>query len=900
MPRYRCKLKGHEFEANAANPAYDQIDTGEVVCYECGSWAVRIPDAPAPKPRPPAPSKPPARQLRTIELRNRTGQAVKIYWLNPQGKRVYMTTLAAGKGLKTPFPDAPLVVTDEADRVLRRYNPDSGLDTIDIEPVAPASAPAPAVPPPVSASAGAAPGDGGLVALLRTIIQHHGRRLCDEPDRLKALLRDYLGSNWEANRRGVNVLMNALEERAVTELLGAAGQTPDLLRRRISVRLQNELSLTPEAADWAVDAWGAVLELWQPRPPAPVAQKPTPQPVPPKPPIPPAIIVGQPVAVGPPAVIVGQPAAAPNPDDWVQDLRHPPAGKRPVSGMVAALLLVLFLGNLAFAWWDSGGVVWQMGWLPALMSWLIVGGFLLRDYGPGKGRALFCLGGAMWASWFVIAKWFPCDHVHVDNYSRQEVALELNGRPWVTVPSGQSVRSQLRPGTYELVVRSAATREVLDRDIIAVAQRERFPGGRAQFVLNVLGAQTYLVREISYKRVAGGFGSGGGPKTLRVIRDRWFQAPADYVLEPAPASISSKGQFETRTVLERAWKPSADWGRHTITRDPEGRSVTVLEPHGDAAAGPRDVVFLAFAPDGSTLVYNDGQTPWLRLWDLRGREPVELPPVYLEDNRGPSQSPALSATFSPSGRWLAVDLGSQNATETCLFERIRGAFVPRKLPAEGICRQSFFLDDQRLGLVMDNGPEKSVELWDIAGAEPVKRATLTEGLFVGSPAVSPDGKLAALSTHDAIRLWDAQTATYIRQIDLRGFTPDGLAMKHLVFSPDGRTLLGMVWRQRNEYFLQRWDCVTSRPLGSLTQLPEFFFTVLTAYSPERQLLATVEKATDTTRNLGVWQATGEKAQRMLTQAGHENTVCVKFSPDGKMLATGHVNGSVRLWELRGD
>lgn len=96
--------------------------------------------------------------------------------------------------------------------------------------------------------------------ILHQIVLEHGRSICDEPRRLKALLFDHLGTHPGRHERAVHVLMTALDKRIPMELLGSQGQEPmEAAMRRLAVRLQENTALTEEAAGWAVEAWGFAL-----------------------------------------------------------------------------------------------------------------------------------------------------------------------------------------------------------------------------------------------------------------------------------------------------------------------------------------------------------------------------------------------------------------------------------------------------------------------------------------------------------------------------------------------------------------------------------------------------------------------------------------------------------------
>jgi hypothetical protein len=138
--------------------------------------------------------------------------------------------------------------------------------------------------------------------------------------------------------------------------------------------------------------------------------------------------------------------------------------------------------------------------------------------------------------------------VHVDNSSPQDVRLELEGRPWLTPQRGTSSKTSLRRGRYQVTVR-ALTGEVLDQQVIDV-------DGAGNFVLNVLGAQTYTRGTVYFTNASG----PGQPDTATPENRKWFRAEADYLFEPPPPQItvsSRRGAVNTvsKTYLVRGGPP---------------------------------------------------------------------------------------------------------------------------------------------------------------------------------------------------------------------------------------------------------------------------------------------------------------------------------------------------------
>jgi hypothetical protein len=91
---------------------------------------------------------------------------------------------------------------------------------------------------------------------LREIILQYGRSLCDDPKRCEAFLQDFCGRY----RKEVSVLIIALKERVPADLLASPNSIPPVvLLARLTKRLQENVSLTEDAARWAVESWGLAL-----------------------------------------------------------------------------------------------------------------------------------------------------------------------------------------------------------------------------------------------------------------------------------------------------------------------------------------------------------------------------------------------------------------------------------------------------------------------------------------------------------------------------------------------------------------------------------------------------------------------------------------------------------------
>lgn len=93
---------------------------------------------------------------------------------------------------------------------------------------------------------------------LKRLLKQYGQELIEDPRRTEALLRDLCGQHT----REIFVLVNAQKQRIPIDLLAAPAWMPrQATYKRLSRLLQTKLALTEDAADWAVTAWAAALDL---------------------------------------------------------------------------------------------------------------------------------------------------------------------------------------------------------------------------------------------------------------------------------------------------------------------------------------------------------------------------------------------------------------------------------------------------------------------------------------------------------------------------------------------------------------------------------------------------------------------------------------------------------------
>ncbi|HET9223639.1 MAG TPA: hypothetical protein VFO07_14095 [Roseiflexaceae bacterium] len=190
------------------------------------------------------------------------------------------------------------------------------------------------------------------------------------------------------------------------------------------------------------------------------------------------------------------------------------------------------------------------------------------------------------------------------------------------------------------------------------------------------------------------------------------------------------------------------------------------------------------------------------------------------------------------------------------------------------------------GAINDN----VVRLWNPATGQVIRTLQGHSG-WIRSLAYSPDGKLLASGSTDmTVRVWDAASGRSLQT--LAGHTD---ILGGVAFSPDSKSLASA----SRDGSVRLWDVATGQErAGFKFQTPlvpdttTHVWTTGVAFSPDGKTLAV--GAIDGVARL--LDATTGKALHEMT--GHTGWIVIRgvsFSPDGKTLATAGTDGSIRLW-----
>lgn len=306
------------------------------------------------------------------------------------------------------------------------------------------------------------------------------------------------------------------------------------------------------------------------------------------------------------------------------------------------------------------------------------------------------------------------------------------------------------------------------------------------------------------------------------------------------------------------------WRLSGRIRDTEA---AILRGHSD------DVVHVAFSADGSRLSTASLDNT-VRVWDAGTLEPVSSIAAHVK--------PATSAAFSEDGTRLATSSLDGTVKIWDLISEEELVSTPGfRVPLRGV---AFTPDGKQL---VAGDLDGMVKVWDVENRW--ERSLASHGAQLYGVAVSPDGNTIASVGSETVRIWDTATLTEKRQF-VR--PPWRHVFDNVSFSADG-DLVATGGLQGPQLYSIGTGAASKVKWADTGQIRCVAF----APGPGRILAAGggVDSA------IRIFSAeTGKLLQKLHPPVSETDSVySLAFSPDGKYMASGHLDGRIVLWQWNG-
>ncbi|MBB2740394.1 UNVERIFIED_ORG: WD40 repeat protein [Microbispora rosea subsp. rosea] len=307
---------------------------------------------------------------------------------------------------------------------------------------------------------------------------------------------------------------------------------------------------------------------------------------------------------------------------------------------------------------------------------------------------------------------------------------------------------------------------------------------------------------------------------------------------------------------------------------------------------------MTFRPNGTVLA-SGSRRGVVSLWDLTDpARPGEIGATV----------PGSNTTLSPDGRLLAT--GGSNGAVTVWDLSDAAHPVQRGVPLSAAAAPAMFSPDGRM---LITGDANTSTLWDLSDPmHPVRVERDLPAVIVLVAAFTPDSRtLAVGNIYDfdgKLTLWDVSNPAHPAKRTVPILTGDTSDVTSVTFSANSRIMAAgrsddkiVLWNisdQKRPVRIGQPLAGVADPNKGIMSLASSISTSGMAFSPNGRILASVDIA----GSLSLWDVTDPAAPHRLTalmSLPDKDLRALTFAPDGRSLAVGTFHGSVSRWDISG-